>query len=311
MKSRNSHGELYRGDYRRRTFIKNLGATVALATSDVFASSSSRHTAPGFRPVQGPIVDVNLYLGSWPLRQIPGEEPENIVTRLISYGVTEAWTGTYDGLLHKDVGSANARLVESCRRKGRKILLPFGSINPTQPDWREELRRCAEVHRMRGIRLHPNYHGYTLDDPRFAELLSDAANRRLIVQLALIMEDERMMHPLARVAPVDTTPLAALGKTLPSLRLVLLNSLRTLRARPLLELIATDQVFVEIATLEGVGGLETLLGQVPSARVLFGSHTPYYYFESSLFKLSESELKSSQVQSICAGNARNLLASRI
>ena len=103
---------------------------------------------------------------------------------------------------------------------------------------------------MAGIRLHPNYHGYKLDDPGFARLLRMAARRRLLVQLAVLMEDERMMHPLLRVEPVDLAPLVGLVKQIPGLRLVLLNALGTLSGQPLADLIAAGEVYVEISMLE-------------------------------------------------------------
>ncbi len=284
----------------RRTFLGG-----ALASTTALAAATPLDTR---RPSsRAPLIDTNVSLGHWPLRRLPADEPERLVSKLRAHGVTQAWAGSFDSLLHKDLASANARLAEMCRRHGRGLLIPFGSVDPSSPDWEEELRRCAGIHRMPGIRLFPNYHGYQLDDPAFARLLAAAAELGLLVQLALVMEDERMMHPLLRVEPVATQPLADLVRTVPTLQLQLVNALRALRAKPLLDLVATGRVSVEISMLEGVGGVENLLRQIPADRVLFGSHAPLFYFESAALKLQESDLTATQLQSIRAGNARQLL----
>ena len=277
-------------------------ATAAGAVALPFGSSAAIH--PPAAPTG--LIDVNVNLSRWPVRHLSGDDTPALVTMLRRRGVVQAWAGSFDGLLHKDIASVNGRLADECRRHGRGLLVPFGSINPKLPDWEENLRRCAEEHRMPGIRLHPNYHGYKLDDPDFARLLRLSAERHLIVQLALEMEDERMMHPLLRVEPVDITPLPALVKQTPSLRLVLLNALRTLRGQPLLDLIAAGEVYVEISMLEGVGGVANLLAQMPANRVLFGSHAPLFYFESALLKLKESPLSEEQLRAIRSQNARAL-----
>lgn len=252
-------------------------------------------------------IDVNATLGRWPLRRVPLEDPGELVARLRRLGAIQAWVADFEALLHKDLGGANARLAAECRRHGRGFLLPFGSINPLYPDAEEELRRCDEIHRMPGLRLFPNYHGYALDHPGFVRLLESAAARGLIVQIALTLEDERMMHPLLRVEPVDTAPLAALAKRLPHLRLVLVNALRTLRAKPLLDLIAAGNVSVEIAMLEGLGGLATLLEQMPASRVLFGSHAPLFHPEAAVLKMRESAPTPADLAALCRDNAQRLL----
>jgi len=253
------------------------------------------------------ITDVNVSISRWPFRRVPGDDGASCSAKLRSLGVTQAWTGSLDGLFHKDVAAVNTRLVDDCRRSRPGLLLPFGTVNPTLPDWREDLRRCHEHHQMRGIRLHPGYHGYTLDAPEFAELLTLAEQRGLIVQLVVRMEDPRTQHPLMRVPDVDTRPLPTLVAERPTLRVVLLNALRTPRRDALTQLTRAGHVYFEIAMLEGVGGISKTLRHVAVERLLFGSHFPLFIPESAVLKLRESDLTLGQRAAITHKNAQDLL----
>jgi hypothetical protein len=284
---------------------RDLLLSAATAAGATLAAGGT--AAPlGSRPNPG-WIDVNVSLGRWPLRRLPYDDPERLTTKLLSRSVTQAWAGTLDGLLHKDLQAANARLAEDCRRYGRGLLLPFGSINPKQPGWEEDLEQCVRVHQMRGVRLHPNYHGYRLDDPAFASLIHLAAGHKLVVQIALVMEDERITHPLFRVEPVDPALLVDVARRTPGLRLVLINAMRTLRGEAMRRIISAGNVSVEIAMLEGVGALGNLLEDVPVDRIMFGSHAPLFYFEAAELKLRESRLTQEQHRAVCRENAERLL----
>lgn len=254
------------------------------------------------------MIDVNVHLSQWPFRRVPDDDTPSLVQRLKAAGVTQAWAGTFDALLHRNLSAANARLADECARHGDGVLLPFGSVNPMLPDWREDLRRCAEVHRMRGIRLYPNYHGYKLDQSEFATLLDAAVERKLIVQMALKMEDERTQHPLVSVPAVDPAPLAEMVAAQPNLRLVVLNGLGLLRGEALTRLARSGQVWFDLAMLEGAAGIERVLPTLPVERLLFGSHAPFFLHEAAVLKLQESELPQPVRDAIVAGNAAKILS---
>ena len=112
---------------------------------------------------------MNVHLGRWPFRRLPLDETPALVR--------EAAVARRDGRPGPAASTpcstatsppSTRALREACRAgDATGLLVPFGAVNPALPDWEEDLRRCREVLRMPGIRLHPNYHGYTLDDPAF------------------------------------------------------------------------------------------------------------------------------------------------
>lgn len=255
------------------------------------------------------MIDANVSLFRWPFRRVVGDEPAELVARIRKKGVTQAWAGSFEALLCRDMAGVNARLAAACRQHGPNFLVAFGCVNPQLPDWEEDLRRCHEVHRMPGIRLYPNYHSYDLSDPALVRLLSLASDRGLIVQIAMSMEDTRTQFPLMRVPPVDPAPLAQILSKHPRLRLVMLNAGYWAGAKtPAVTSIAkADNAFFDIAMDEGIGGLERLTATTSPHRVLFGSHYPFYYFESALLKVRSAGLSRAEENAIYEGNARSLL----
>jgi len=285
---------------RRRFFARAAALTGGASLGDTARAAAA-----------GGLVDTNVHMGQWATRRTPGATLAQLGARLRRHGVTAAWVGDFDGVLHTDLAAVNSRLAESCAAEGGGgFFRPFGTVNPLFPDWEEEVRRCHEVHRMPGVRLYPNYHGYALDQPPFSRLLEVATRRGLLVQISLTLEDDRSHNPVLTAAPVAAAPLADLLAGLPAARIMLLNATTRILApgNPLLTRLGRAGVLFEIATVEGVEGIARILGKLPELRLAFGSHTPYFYFESALLKLQESALTPEQLAALAHGHASAALA---
>lgn len=294
----------------RRQFIKGSLAGAATLSSGLIRTgdSSAFPTSPPISS-QGRfsnIVDVNVYLSRWPFRRIPFDDPAELVDMLRARGVTEAWTGSFDGVFHKDIASVNSRLAESCRRYGEDLLVPIGSVNPRLANWQIDIEHIDEEHGMPGIRLHPGYHNYTLDEPIVAAVFEEAARRELLVQIVPWMQDERHHTPLMPVPTPETNPLAGWASEYPELTLMILNGFRL--GDDLGPLTDAGNVLFDFAKLDVITPLDGYLDNVPTERIVFGSYSPMFYFESATLKLQESRLTDAQIGAITRENARRVLS---
>jgi len=304
------------GKMTRRSFVKGMLLPAALGTP---LGGTLQGQEPGKADTAPPdIIDTNVHLFDWPFRKLKYARTKALVAKLRKHRIVQAWAGSYEGLLHKNLDGVNARLAEECQMNGEKMLLPFGAVNPALPDWEEDLRRCQEKYGMLGIRLYPSYHNYTLQKPEVARLLQLARQRGLLVQVAVRMEDPRVHLPVTITPPVDIAALPELLAAQPGIKLQLLNAFNgtdPLRGQVGRRLIEQTQVTFDFSHVEGQGGLGKLIAgdrdagrpPLPVARLAFGSHAPYFPCESAVFKLFESSLGRPELEKLMRVNAERML----
>jgi predicted TIM-barrel fold metal-dependent hydrolase len=297
----------------RRTFVKASVVSAALPLVTAAASRESQAAEP--LPATPEIIDTNVHLFKWPFRQLKYGSTEALIAKLRKHRITTAWAGSFEAVLEKQLDLVNRRLVEECKAHGDGMLIPIGSVNPAWPDWEADLKQCHEQHHMPGVRLYPMYHSYALDHPEFARLLAEAAKRKMLVQIVLRLEDDRVHHPAVVIEAVDVSPLIGLLKSLPDAKVQLINSAGPLLGKNVATLVKETRVTFDIAATEGNGGVGRVIegknysyqGAIPVERLLFGSHAPYFPCESALLKLFESPLSLEQLHLLMQANARRLM----
>jgi uncharacterized protein len=303
----------------RRSFLKSSLVSVtavALPGQQRLAAETSAHSAAVVSSSQAPgIIDTNINLFSWPFRALKYRDTKNLVAKLKKHRVIEAWAGSFEALLSKDMNGVNARLAAECLEHGPGFLIPFGSVNLAWPDWQEDVRRCHEVHKMPGIRIYPGYQPFDLDHPGMERLVKMTSERGLVLQVVFGMEDSRVHHPIISVGPVTFGPLVKAVKRTPNAKVELLHFSGSSQGEDLSQFMMETNTFLDISRLEGNGALGRMIGSsrgldsahVPVDRVIFGSHAPYFPVETALLKLVESPLDLQQLQAIMHDNARRLL----
>src|SRR6266704_4891427 len=211
----------------RRNFLKNslLGAAaVSLPGHQPLAAQTAARDAPVVNSSQAPgIIDTNVNLFNWPFRALKYRDTKALVAKLKKHRVIEAWAGSFEALLSKDMSGVNTRLTDECRTHGPGFLIPFGSVNLAWPDWQEDVRRCHEVHKMPGLRTYPGYQPFDLDHPAMENLVKMTADRGLILQVVFGMEDPRVHHPTINVGPVTFAPLLQAVQSAPNAKVELLH----------------------------------------------------------------------------------------
>ncbi|NOY81094.1 MAG: amidohydrolase family protein [Kiritimatiellaeota bacterium] len=236
-----------------------------------------------------------------------------------SGGLVPAYDGTLAGLTAtmREAGIAGAlncpiatksTQVESVNTwaaaHNRWPVLSLGSMHPAYPDMERELSRIRDLG-LPGIKLHPEYQEFTLDDPRMTPVW------RVCRDLGLVV----LIHAGADIAfspPYHTDPerIRAWIEAWPGLTVIAAHfGSWKMWDRVATELIGRP-IYLDLSFLFGLcsdTAIKDMIRRHGVERVLFGTDAPWRDPEKEVTRLPALGLTPDELEAICWKNAARLL----
>src|SRR5262245_49049287 len=98
----------------RRSFVK---ASLIPAALPIAAALPTRFVTGADQAIEAAstapeIIDTNVHLFDWPFRKLKYAKTEALIAKLRKHRITQAWAGSFDAVLNKQLDAANRRLTQ-------------------------------------------------------------------------------------------------------------------------------------------------------------------------------------------------------
>lgn len=248
-----------------------------------------------------PTIDASAFLGQWPFRPSWLAEPEALIGALQEHGIAACFVSPTAALLVDDPTDANEELFRSVEPFDE--LHPVPMWNPSMPDACDVLARALDAG-VPAVKLVPGYHEYSLDAEALTPALEALEHAGVVACTQLRIEDQRQARFAVPDVPIDAA--IALAERWPGVRWLLCGA-RTPEILGAADRIgATANLWVELSNADGLICLDRIVARVPTDRLLFATHMPFFYPEANTLKLLESGIDDGVRRAIVSENARGL-----
>lgn len=260
------------------------------------------------------LVDINAYIGHWPFRKHRYNTCETRLERMNRLKVDVAVISNMNGIFYKNPQSANEELYDEIgsRKVYQDRFIPFAVINPIYASWRSHFDISTRKMGMKGIRLYPKYHGYTLTDPACVELVKRARDLNLPVALSLRMVDSRPSSwmDLERITEWALSDVVPIVKAVPDAKYFIVNIAKSPNlSEPETQMFKAADILMDTSG-RNISKLGELLKTFGREKFAFGSHAPILDDITGLLRiesLRDNEADEATKSMLRSGNAMRML----
>lgn len=260
------------------------------------------------------LLDTNAYVGHWPFRQLVDNTCKTMLERMDRFGVDMTVISSLDGIFYKNTQPANRELyevVQSGRNFGDRFL-PFAVINPAYAGWKDDFEICTGKMGMKGVRLYPKYHGYTLTDPSLADLVKRARDRGVVVAFSLRMVDSRPSSwmDLEKEKEWTLKDIVPVIRAVPDAKYLILNVANSTHLNDAETRLFKKADIVMDTSGRSMNSLGAMLQQFGKHKFAFGTQSPLLDHLTGLLRieaLNETEASEATKELLRSGNAKRIL----
>jgi len=255
------------------------------------------------------IIDCNTHLGHWPFRRLRHNTARGLLKLMDEKGIDRAVVSSLSAIFYNNCHSGNEELHDDLKRH-RDRLIPLAVINPRYAGWRDDLRQCREDFDMKGVLVHPPYHGYAVREEVLTALIELATELKMFVAFSFRMVDPRQRHWLIDVPDLAVSEVAARVGQHPQTKFLLLNGLGLVNSEFTREpLVKARNFWLDISRMSAVLQKEIpqLLDRLGPSRLVFGTQMPLKYPDPVLLKMKVLDAPGRVKKKIWGENAEKLL----
>ena len=236
-------------------------------------------------------IDVNLFLGAYPWRRVPGTSPDAVLRAMDRAGVEYGWATHLPGLFWRDPAEGNNWLYEVAGREPRFRAVP--AVHPELPGWEVDLAGAREA-QAPAIRCDPTLLAVEPAGPAMRALAAACGDAGIPILMAVRLEDGRQRHPNDRAPDLPAAAVRALVRSHPRVRFIVTHA-----DRGFIEEVhfgstpeEAARVWWDICWIWGPpeDHLELLIGTMGADRFVFGTGLPLRLPENAVAKLDLLEL---------------------
>lgn len=254
----------------------------------------------------------------------PDSLAQNAIASLEKSGNTKAFSnGTLSDLLKTAqlanidisvvqpiaVKPQNTPTINAVAYKNNSIggIISFGSVHPYYENYKDELKKIKYEYKLKGIKIHPDFMGVYLDDPKMVEMLNYAVKLGLIITIHMGLD-------LAHKKNIHSTPkmLYDILQHLKGGKIVAAHSGGYLYSDDVLKYL-TDKEEIYIDTSYSLGymdknKLKKIYNNIDPEHILFGTDSPWTDRKEAVHRIEDFGFSQEEKLKIFYKNSLKLLA---